>query len=308
VSFVDAAGPPVRAGSAAQDAGHDPTRAPASPDLPTATATERPASPDSLEPLAADAPWRPRIATLSYTSLSSYERCPYRFYAERILGLPESPPIAPEPEPDAPVLSRQTVRGAARGRLIHELLAGIDFRRPSLREPMPADIRALLAGLIGSSSFVRIAALSEVRREQRFAFPVAQTLITGVFDLIGREFRDDQLLVVDYKSDSLAGADPGTIVAERYLAQRATYALAALKLGAAAVEVAHLFLEAPDEPVTTIFTAAEADALERELAARVAGPLAGNFPVTSAPSRRVCEGCPARDGLCSYPLELTNRL
>jgi hypothetical protein len=155
--------------------------------------------------------------------------------------------------------------------------------------------------------FLRIAALQATRREQRFAFLLGGTLITGVFDLIGREVGGGQLLVIDYKSDSLADADPRTIVSERYMAQRATYALAALKLGAAAVEVVHLFLEAPDDPVTAVFTSAEADPLERDLARRIAGPLAGNFPVTDAPRRRVCDGCPAQDGLCSHPLELTSR-
>ncbi len=319
VSFLDGTAPPVRArlGVAAAQAGDHHTR-PVPPVPPLSYVP--PLQPAPLvqpvpflqrvpppPPPPSPAPSRPLITTLSYTSLASYERCPYRFYAERILGLPEAPPILPEPGPDAPVLTRRTVSGAARGRLIHELLAGLDFQRPSLRESMPADIRALLAGLIGSSTFIRLATLRDIRREQRFAFPVGQTLITGVFDLIGREFEDDQLLVVDYKSDSLDGTDPRTIVAERYLAQRSTYALAALKLGAAAVEVAHLFLEAPDEPVAAVFTAAQVEALERELAARIAGPLAGNFPVTSAPSRRVCQGCPAQDGLCSHPLELTNR-
>jgi ATP-dependent exoDNAse (exonuclease V) beta subunit len=261
-------------------------------------------------PTAAPArPLDPHIATLSYTALATYERCRYRFYTERILGLPEAPPLQEAPTPDAPALPRRTLFGAARGTLIHELLASMDFKEPSLRESMPADIRALLTGLIGSSTFIRLAALREVRREQRFAFPVDGTLITGVFDLIGRETRADHLLVVDYKSDRLMGADPETVVAERYLAQRAIYALAALKLGAATVEVAHLFLEDPEYPVTAVFTLAEMEALESDLAMRVAGvgSRSGDFPVTDAPGRRVCEGCPAQGGLCSHPLELTNR-
>jgi ATP-dependent helicase/nuclease subunit A len=249
----------------------------------------------------------PHIGTLSYTALATYERCAYRFYAERVLGLPEAPALPEAVTPDSPVLARHTLLAAARGTLVHELLASMDFQEPSLRESMPADVRALLTGLIGSSTFPRLTALRELRREQRFAFPVGGTLITGVFDLVGREIRADHLLVVDYKSDRLMGADPETVVRERYMAQRAIYALAALKLGAATVEVSHLFLEDPDYPVTAVFTLAEAGALEAELAARVAGPLAGDFPVTEAPGRRVCEGCPAQGGLCSYPLEVTNR-
>ncbi len=148
-----------------------------------------------------------------------------------------------------------------------------------------------------------------MRREQRFAYPVGETLITGVFDVIAQD-RPGHLLVLDYKSDRLAGADPEAVLAERYTAQRMIYALAALKLGALAVEVVHLFLEAPEDPVAAEFVAAEIPALEAELAARVAkvgGNGSGDFRVTETPGRRVCDGCPAQGGLCSYPLELTTR-
>ncbi len=273
---------------------------------------------------------RPAIGTLSYTALALYEQCGYRFYVQRVLGLADAPtpasaPTAPteagmaEPDlamaapdsaPSPPEPMRTTLSGADRGTLIHQLLAGLDLRRPVLADPLPADVRELLTGLVASSTFARLAALQDVRREQHFAFPIGETLITGVFDVLAREREHDRLLVVDYKSDRLAGADPHAIVAERYVAQRTIYALAALKLGATAVEVAHLFLEAPEDPVSATFTAADAATLEADLAGRVAGvggSRSGAFPVTNAPGRRVCDGCPAQGGLCSYPLEVTSR-
>jgi ATP-dependent helicase/nuclease subunit A len=257
-----------------------------------------------------DAPPAPQIATLSYTALSTYERCGYRFYAERVLGLPERPPIPLPPEPDDPAVPpRPTISGSARGTLIHELLARIDFRNPSLAGSMPADVRGTLTGLLGSSTFARLAALRDVRREQRFAFPAGETLITGIFDVLAREDRFNQLLVVDYKSDRLGSTSPYTIVDSRYRAQRTIYALAALKLGAAAVEVQHLFLEAPEDPVSAVFTTADMSTLEADLlnrVARVGGTGSGNFRVTDAPGRQVCDGCPAQGGLCSYPLEVTS--
>ncbi len=155
---------------------------------------------------------------------------------------------------------------------------------------MPPDVRGALTGLLGSSTFARLAALRDVRREQRFAFAVGETLITGVFDVLAREDRFNQVLVVDYKSDRIAGASPHAIVEARYRAQRTLYALAALKLGAPAVEVLHLFLEAPEDPVTALFRASDVPTLEADLLNRVAGPLAGNFPVTDAPGRQVCDG------------------
>jgi hypothetical protein len=263
-------------------------------------------------PLASDATPVPR--SLSYTALATYEQCGYRFYAQRVLGLPDLPNPDPPPVADdgerpslsGPPPSRGGLTGAQRGTLIHQVLAGMDLRNPSLREAMPTDVRGLLAGLIGSSTFARLSGLRDVSREQRFSFPVGETLITGVFDVIAQD-GPGQLLVLDYKSDRLGGADPATVVAERYIAQRLIYALAALKLGAPRVEVVHLFLEAPEDPVWAEFGAGDIATLEAELAARVAGPLTGDFRVTNSPGRRVCDGCPAQGGLCSYPLELTTR-
>jgi ATP-dependent exoDNAse (exonuclease V) beta subunit len=282
--------------------------------------------PDLEQPAVADAGAVP--ASLSYTALATYEQCGYRFYAQRVLGLPDLPspayvpaddevqwPATPTftsatPVPAAAPAVASVVRGgsggAQRGTLIHQVLAGIDLRSPSLRDAMPADVRALLVGLVGSTSFGRLSTIRDVSREQRFAFGVGETLITGVFDVIAQD-RPGHLLVIDYKSDRLDATDPELVVSERYLAQRLIYALAALKLGAPVVEVVHLFLEAPEDPVTAEFSAGDIPALEAELAKRVAGVVAGEFRVTDAPGRRVCDGCPAQGGLCSHPLELTTR-
>jgi hypothetical protein len=115
------------------------------------------------------------------------------------------------------------------------------------------------------------------------------------------------MLVVDYKSDRLDGGDPAALVAAQYATQRLIYALAALRAGAEEIEVAYLFLEAPDEPVSTKFGKAEADGLERELGALAGGVLRREFVVTDTPHRAICSGCPAEGGLCSYGLELTRR-
>ena len=255
-----------------------------------------------LPAVAAPASW-PQPTSLSYTALATYEQCGYRFYLQRLLGLPDLPtPESPNLQGAEPstvgvvVPAPAALSGAERGTLLHQKLAGMDLRNPSLDEPMPADVRALLARLIASSIVARLGQLRDVRREQRFAFPVGSTLITGIFDLIGQE-REGHLLVIDYKSDRLAGADPEMIVRERYIVQRLIYALAALKLGAPVVEVMHLFLEAPDDPVTVTFTAADLPTLESGLGERIAGPLTGDFRVTHAPGRRICDGCPAQGGL-----------
>jgi len=114
-------------------------------------------------------------------------------------------------------------------------------------------------------------------------------------------------LVVDYKTDRLDGADPQALADSAYGTQRLVYALAALRAGAESVEVVHTFLELPQRPAVAHFTREQAPALEAELSALAGGVLRGEFTVTEAPHRGVCDGCPAEGGLCSWPLEMTRR-
>ena len=92
------------------------------------------------------------------------------------------------------------------------------------------------------------------RREAPFAFAArprraAAPLVTGFLDCSPGS-RDGSVLIVDYKSDRLEGADPAELVDRDYATQRLVYALAALRDGAPRVEVAYCFLERPAEPVT----------------------------------------------------------
>jgi ATP-dependent helicase/nuclease subunit A len=231
--------------------------------------------------------------TLSYSALAAYERCGYRFYLERVLGL-------------QPVAGRTVASGALeRGILVHELLERLDFRLPRLPEGVPEDLQALVEGFTRSALFERLRAASEVRREERFAFLLESgALVTGALDVVARE-PGGNLLVVDYKSDRLEGAEPGELMASAYRTQQLIYALAGLRAGAPAVEVAHVFLERPGEPVHATFT--DRVALEREVEALAAGAIAGQFPVSESPGVDVCNGCPGEGGLCSWPLEMTRR-
>ena len=62
------------------------------------------------------------IATLSYTSLSEFERCGYRYYLERVLGMAEQ-----RVGPRAPAAGA-ALEARARGTLVHALLESRDFR------------------------------------------------------------------------------------------------------------------------------------------------------------------------------------
>jgi ATP-dependent helicase/nuclease subunit A len=270
------------------------------------------------------APERPRplpVATLSYSSLEDYARCPYRFYLQRSLRLPavEAPPEVREDHEEFP--------GLLRGSLTHLVLEELDFGRPRVPEPgeivalareLGADVTAAHAAEVVTlvDDFTRtglcrrLAAAPEVKREAAFAFPLTapggEVLVNGVVDVIARE--GERALVVDYKSDRLDEDDDPVARAEHdYRTQRLVYALAALRDGAAEVEVVHCFLERPDDPVAVTFTAAQAPTLEAELTGLAAGVLASEFPVSPTPNRWLCGTCPGRQALCSWEPEMTLR-
>jgi ATP-dependent exoDNAse (exonuclease V) beta subunit len=264
------------------------------------------------------------VGALSYSSLGEYARCGYRFYAERVLGLP------PIPEPRGAAEPVEGPRSAAdRGVLLHALLEGLDFRRPAVPGadavsaaaaqaglhpppgPAEADELAVLVRRFADSELcARLGRATQTRREERFAFPLsadpAQPLVVGAIDVLARE-PAGRMLVVDYKSDRLDGADPGAIVAGQYATQRLVYALAALHAGAEAVEIAYCFLELPGAPVSATFERAQMAELAARLATLGQGVLERRFEVAPAPYRGLCAGCPAQGGLCSWPVEMTRR-
>ncbi|MCL6441351.1 MAG: PD-(D/E)XK nuclease family protein [Thermoleophilum sp.] len=338
--------PPV--GAAAS--GAPPARAVAAsapPAPPTARATSPP------DPGARGAPLPGALAApvwrrLSYTQLSQFERCAYRYYLERIVRL------APHPD-DAVPAGRWTDRdpraGMRRGRVVHALLERVDARRPDSLPKVEEIAAALVEARLGSGEAVlgdavsirrqlerlfapenplaaRLAGARRVRSELPFvvAVPVERDRassaqgelgdgaarpvvpITGVFDVYAEEW-DDAVLVVDYKTDALAERGPRELfAASHYDLQQRVYALAALRAGAGRVEVAHVFLEAPESPVTQVFVAAHADSLEADLRERAERLAAGRFEPTEDPHFAICAACPGRSGLCKWPRELTGAL
>ncbi len=263
-------------------------------------------------------PEKPPAPTLSYSSLAAYERCGYRFYLERVLGVP---PVPAPGRPPAAAEAAGEITAAERGVLVHLLLERLDLRRPVRPNAAALASAAAELGLWGAPEEVgdlveafaasplreRLARATDVRREESFSFLLESgALITGVLDVVARE-PGDALLVVDYKSDRLEGADPAEVVATEYRIQRLIYALAGFRSGARRVEVAHLFLERADEPVIATFTSAEQPALEQQLSELAGGVMRQEFAVSEEPWVGLCNGCPGEGGLCSWPLEMTRR-
>jgi ATP-dependent helicase/nuclease subunit A len=261
-------------------------------------------------------------AALSYSALSRYAACPYRFHLERGLGLPEQqpPPHLRDAPPSAPTLDL-----LLRGTLVHQLLEGLDLRggaavpdadavrevgaahEAELTDAEVADLQSMVGAFAGSALRARLAGARSIHREHSFAFVLTGgPLLTGFVDVVARE-DDGAALIVDYKSDHVGDADLEALVEASYATQRRIYALAALRSGAPSVEVAHVFLERPGEPAVARYAQADADTLDAELQARAAPLLAGEYPVAEVPHRSLCATCPGRDGMCSYPPELTDR-
>jgi ATP-dependent helicase/nuclease subunit A len=263
-------------------------------------------------PSPALAPEQERIATLSYSSLTELERCGYRYYLERVLGLGEDRAAARAQN------AAEGLEARARGTLVHRLLELLDFARP--QPPSAQDVedcareldlhvgageREELAKLIATASRARLAervgGAADVRREHPFAFSLApeEPLVTGVIDLLAVE-ADGVRLVLDYKSDRVGDdVDLEALVEREYAIQRLLYALVILRDGAPAVEIVHWFLER-DESVAARYTAGERLVLEQQLAERIARARLEPFAVSPLPHRGLCLTCPGRAGLCSW--------
>ncbi|HVP02512.1 MAG TPA: UvrD-helicase domain-containing protein [Solirubrobacteraceae bacterium] len=298
-------------------------------------ATSAPAPPPSAAPApepvpaeaAAAAPAVRAPRTLSYTSLAAYRRCPYAWYLRRSLRLPDR-----DDRDLAAVLPRGTGTAALeRGSVTHAVLERADLR-DGARPPDGASVRAVAASLgialddaavreqvelaaafLCGPLRARAARASDVRREAAFALPLdpgdlGGPLLDGVIDLLVLGETGGRALVVDYKTDRVGPDDDlEARVARDYAIQRAVYALAALRAGATAVDVVHLYLERPQKPVTATYAATDAPRLQAELAAAAAPLIAGEFPPTPEPHAALCATCPGRGGLCPHPDEATAR-
>ncbi|MEA2341218.1 MAG: ATP-dependent helicase/nuclease subunit, partial [Solirubrobacteraceae bacterium] len=280
-----------------------------------------PAGPPAAVAAAAPAPAaRVRVATVSFTTLARYAECPYRFYLERVLRLPQQEPpagVVPERAAAEPALTGldPLTRGSVAHRLLEDDLpptagaiaaVAAEFGADATEADV-ADLRALVEAWEAGPLAGRLRAAARVHRERGFAFPLdpddhEAPLLNGVIDVLAEE-AGGAALVVDYKTNPVAGADLEALVERSYGTQRRVYALAALQAGAREVEVAYAFLERAAEPVVATYAQADAPRLRAELRAAAAGLLAGAFPVTEAPHRELCATCPGRGGLCSWPAE-----
>jgi len=261
------------------------------------------------------APNRP----LSYTAIAAHEECGYRFRLERIFELDLSVRTSSD-------IARQSANAgrhaAARGAAVHSLLEwcqGNGWREPPLdlarlhasaagldAEAAPELLEPLRAWLGSELLATRIAPAARTRAEVPFLLELDSALLRGSIDLLA-EAEGRPPLVLDYKTDRLAGASPAER-ARHYEVQRDLYALAVAEAsGASEVEVAYVFLERAEEPAVQLLGEGEIAAGRERLREAIARIARGEF--AAAPEERrdaaLCDGCPALLRLCAGPAKRT---
>jgi ATP-dependent exoDNAse (exonuclease V) beta subunit len=244
------------------------------------------------------------VTRLSFSALSLFERCSYRYYAERVAGM--------KPAAWSGDGVRAGLHPTEIGDSVHRLLERVDLADPQPPDDLEDVVRAwypvasgadlehasrLVAAYCGSTLAKRIGALDGVRVERPFAFALDGVLLNGRLDVLWRD--GGSALVLDYKTNVLDGREPADVVDAEYRTQRDVYALACLRAGVDEVEVAYQFLEAPEDLVSATFSKTDVAMLEQELRAAIARIAAGDFRPT--PSPFTCSGCPALDRVCAGP-------
>jgi ATP-dependent exoDNAse (exonuclease V) beta subunit len=232
-----------------------------------------------------------RVRRLSFTALSLFEQCAYKYFARYGLGMSERPVEVEEGDGAA------ERSGTEIGTAVHALLEEIDLAAPAVPELDDELVRSFVAAYCESDLARRVAALPGVEKERHFTFEHDGVLVHGFIDAF--HLAEGRALVVDYKTNALGDASPEEIVDQDYGLQRLVYALACFRAGADEVEVVYHFLERPDAPVEAVFSRGDVAQLEAELSASIARIQAGEFPPT--PSDFACAGCPALDLVCAGP-------
>ena len=233
------------------------------PDGQLALFAQLPAAPAALGyrlPELAEVPQPPlhRVRRLSYSALALYERCSYRYYAERLGGLRER---------------RAVVDGEGGGGLaateigdaVHRLLelpdADLELVRgwyPAVSDEELERIGELAAAYRGSELAQR---LGKARgRSCRSRSSTTACCCTGASTCSSATVRGRSSSTT--RRTFSASATPAEVVESEYRLQRLVYALACFRAGADEVEVVYSFLERAEAPVATVFGRADVAELE----------------------------------------------
>jgi ATP-dependent exoDNAse (exonuclease V) beta subunit len=225
---------------------------------------------------------------VSYTALALYDKCSYRFFAERMLRV-GSLKLARDEDPMAfgsalhaamELLARgETVDAEVLGRLAasHGLPQESVERLARARKSVHG---SGLEDLIGRG-----------RPEVPFAIAVEGGVVRGTMDLVVIE--GDRATVLDYKSGRTWDA-----TGSRYEAQAEVYALALLEAGSAAVDMRFVHVEAGCEEAAYSYTTIDRPRIRAQVELALSRMRAGDFPPLRAFDPVLCADCPVSGGLC----------
>ena len=281
----------------------------------------------------------------SFSSLSVFERCGYRFYAERELGLkrhgPPSSTFDQSPDPDqtdelVEQTSGETIlpgeefttgpdqasKRYGPGNAVHRLLewsSSHDWEHPS--EAMTAEALAVesLSGTEGEVERVRdlVAAwlgcetLDSIR-EQGLSLTAEMPFVLSIGETIVNGSIDLVASTPDGGAIELIDYKTNSLrgktpveAMRSYLTQRDIYALAVSELGSP-VTARYVFLEDPDQPVSELYDPEGLDCARKRVAGLLTRISSAEFAVTEHPHRALCHDCPAFR-LCPHPREVRDR-
>ena len=177
----------------------------------------------ALPPLA-EIPTPPlhRVRRLSFSALALFERCSYRYYAERVIGM--RPTDMRAAVPGTPGLAATEI-----GDAVHRLLELVNLREPLPPEDLVARVRGWYPRVTDEelqriSGFVRsyceselarrVATLDGARPERPFAFEHDGVLLRGRLDVL--QLDGERAVVLDYKTNTLEEGTPEEIVDADY--------------------------------------------------------------------------------------------
>jgi ATP-dependent exoDNAse (exonuclease V) beta subunit len=243
--------------------------------------------PDPLAVLRAPDPIAPPVET-SYTALALYERCGYRFFAERMLGVGSVDVVGG----DDPRAIGSALHGAlqtlAEGRAVDKARLRALASAHGLEGEGVLRLKSAIEAFVASPAG---GLLTPGDAEVPFAVRVGGGTVTGSMDLVVRE--GGKATVVDYKTGvSKASGEP------RYRAQAEIYALALLVAGCTAVTVRFVRVEAGCEETAFAFRGADRARIAARVEEAFASMARGEFGRLSAFDSAICPDCPVSGGLC----------
>jgi ATP-dependent helicase/nuclease subunit A len=244
------------------------------------------------------------LALTTVTQLVYFFKCPLIYYFSLALKVDEHP----RGRGKAGSTGKRRSSALERGTRVHELLERADFTAPPLTEAARlanqlddvapdevAQIESLLRNVLTDPLIERVRGAGRVEREYSFFLELGGTTVQGVIDLV---FSDAEGLgvVVDYKSNDLAGPGRLATLTELYRPQIELYALAAKRAGLVEPNEGTLYFLNKSRPVPLAVDAERLETAEE----RAAGALASiaRSAWDTEPGEK-CRGCGYRKrGIC----------